>query len=298
MTTPIVNDAAQKSRDDQIYGASAGAATGATAAAKLTRSRWLLAIDGAMLGVAFWLLLLVLGVPLMFHIGGFDGLWPSAALGILIGLTRWRGVLVVSVAALSVLLLVVGYTPLIVEPARSLVRNDPLPARADAIVVLAAGRNDDGLISPQATDRLLKGLELLNRGVAPVLVLPREADSVGKRLVTQRDDHERIVGLVRGARSKVVLSGLTYSTRDEAVRTAVLFRARGWKRVVVVTSPLHTRRACATFERMGMAVSCVAAEWREVALNTFHNPEDRIRAFQVWLYEMAGTARYNQLGWI
>ncbi len=251
-----------------------------------------------MLGIAFWLLLLVLGVPWIFHVGAFDGLWPSTALGILVGLTRWRGVLLAATLAMAVLLLVVGYTPLIVEPARSLIRNDPLPAGADAIVVLAAGTSDDGLILPQATDRLLKGLELLNRGIAPVLVLPREADSVGARLVTQRDDHERIVALVRGARAKVVFSGLTHSTRDEAVRTAMLFRARGWKRVVVVTSPLHTRRACAAFEKMEIVVSCVAAEWREVALNTFQKPEDRVRAFQVWLYEMAGTARYNQLGWL
>ncbi len=293
-----MNDAVQTSREDQIYEASGGTATRAPLAATPTRSGWRRAIDGAILGVAFWLLLLVLGVPWIFHIGGFDGLWPSTALGIVVGLTRWRRVLVASVVAMSVLLLVVGYTPLIVEPARSLIRNDPLPASADAIVVLAAGTNDDGLISPQAADRLLKGLELLNRGIAPVLVLPREADSVGNRLVTQRDDHERIVGLVRGARSKIVLSGLTHSTRDEAVRTAMLFRARGWKRVVVVTSPLHTRRACAAFEKMGMVVSCVAAEWREVALNTFHKPEDRISAFRVWLYEMAGTARYSQLGWI
>jgi uncharacterized SAM-binding protein YcdF (DUF218 family) len=255
-------------------------------------------MDGAALGVLFWLLLLVFGIPWIFHIGGFGGMYPSIALGILIGLTRWRSVLLATVIVMSAVLLVIGYTPLIAEPSRSLIRNDPLPASADAIVVLAAGKNDDGLILTQATDRLLKGLELLNRGVAPVLVLPREADSVGNRLVTQRDDHERIVGLVRGARSKVLFSGLTSSTRDEAVRTAMLFRTRGWKRVVVVTSPLHTRRACAAFEKMGMTVSCVASEWREVALNTMGSPEDRIRAFQVWLYEMAGTARYTQLGWI
>ena len=298
MTTPIVNDAAQTSREDQIYGASVAAATRSQVTTKPAPSRWGRAIDGAVLGFVFWLLLLVLGVPWIFHIGGFGGLWPSAVLGILIGLTRWRVVLLAAVVTMSVLLMVIAYTPLIVEPSRSLVRNDPVPPSADAIVVLAGGTNDDGLILPQASDRLLKGLELLNRGIAPVLVLGREADSVGNRLVTPRDDHERIVALVRGARSRVVLSGLTHSTRDEAVRTAMLFRARGWKRVVVVTSPLHTRRACATFEKMGMTVSCVAAEWRETALNTLRSPEDRIRAFQVWLYEMAGTARYNQLGWI
>ena len=298
MTTPIVNDAAKTSRDDQIYGASAGAATRSAVTTKPAPSRWRRAIDGAVLGVVFWLLLLVFGVPWIFHIGGFGGLWPSALLGILIGLTRWRVALLAAVVAMSVLLLVIAYTPVIVEPSRSLIRNDPLPASADAIVVLAAGTNEDGLILAQATDRLLKGLELLNRGIAPVLVLGREADSVGNRLVTPRDDHERIIGLVRGARAKVVTSGLTHSTRDEAVRTAMLYRARGWKRVVVVTSPLHTRRACATFERMGMTVSCVAAEWREVAINTMRSPEDHVRAFQVWLYEMAGTARYYQLGWI
>lgn len=298
MTTPIVNDAAQTSRDDQIYGASVGAATRAPLTTKPAPSRWRRAIDGALLGVLSWLLLLVFGVPWIFHIGGFGGLWPSAAIGILIGLTRWRVALLAVVVAMTVLLLAVGYTPLIVEPSRSLIRNDPLPPNADAIVVLAGGTNDDGLILPQATDRLLKGLELLNSGIAPVLVLPREADSIGNRLVTSRDDHERIVALVRGARSKVVLSGLTRSTRDEAVRTAMLFRARGWKRVVVVTSPLHTRRACATFEKMGMTVSCVAAEWREAAVNSLRSAEDRIRVFQAWLYEMAGTARYIQLGWI
>jgi uncharacterized SAM-binding protein YcdF (DUF218 family) len=260
--------------------------------------RWRRLIDGAVFGVVFWLILSVLGVPWVFHIGGFGGLWISTAFGILIGLTRWRVVLVTAVVALCVLLLAIAYTPLIVEPSRALVRNDPMPPSADAIVVLGGGTNDDGLILPQATDRLLKGLELLNRGIAPVLVLGREADSVGNRLVTPRDDHERIVALVRGAGSKVVLSGVTHSTRDEAVRTAILYRARGWKRVVVVTSPLHTRRACAAFEKMGMTVSCVAAEWREVALNTMRSSEDRIRAFQSWLYEIAGTARYNQLGWI
>lgn len=297
MTTPIVNDPARSSRDE-IYGSPPGAATHTPGGAKGRPSRRRLAVDGGILGVAFWVLLLTFGVPWVFHIGGFDGLFPAALLGIVMGLAGLRGVLATVVVAQAVLLVIVGYTPLIVEPARSLIRNDPLPSHADAIVVLAAGTSDDGMILPQAIDRLLKGLELLNRGVAPVLVLPREADSVGTRLVTQRDDHYRIVSLVRGAQSKVVFSGLTRSTRDEAVRTAMLFRTRAWKRVVVVTSPLHTRRTCATFEKVGIVVSCHASESREIALITLKKPEDRVRAFQVWLYETAGTIRYKQLGWM
>ncbi|HLE55639.1 MAG TPA: YdcF family protein [Rhodothermia bacterium] len=295
MTTPIVNEPVRTSRDSEIYDAST---SGATREAAPRRPRWTLAIEGAILGVAFWILLFTLGLPWVFHIGAFDGLLPATGVGILVGVTRWRVVLQATVVALSVLVIVVAFTPVVVEPARSLIRVDPLPARADAIVVLAGGTSDDGLILPQATDRLLKGLELLNRGVAPTLILSREADSIGTRLVTSRDDHERIVSLVRDARPKVVFPGLTHSTRDEAMRVATLFRARGWKRVVVVTSPLHTRRACGTFEKLGIVVSCAAAESREIALNTLKKPEDRVRAFQIWLYETAGTLRYRQLGWL
>jgi len=284
------------SRDDEIYGAPTSAATRATDSAK--RPRWTLAVEGAILGIGFWLLLFTLGIPWVFHIEAFDGFLPATLAGAIIGVTRWRVILQAAVIAQSVLLIVLAYTPVIVEPVRSLIRNDPLPSHADAVVVLAAGTSDDGLILPQATDRLLKGLELLNRGVAPVLVLPREADSVGNRLVTQRDDHHRIVSLVPGATSKVIFSGLTHSTRDEAVRVANLFRSRGWKRVVVVTSPLHTKRACGTFEKLGIIVSCAAAESREIALNTMKKPQDRVRGFHVWLYELAGTIRYRQLGWL
>ena len=61
-----------------------------------------------------------------------------------------------------------------------------MPPRADAIMVLSAGVSDEGLISPQAVDRLMTGLELLNRGIAPVLLLSREAYVMNGRLVTSR----------------------------------------------------------------------------------------------------------------
>jgi uncharacterized SAM-binding protein YcdF (DUF218 family) len=298
VTTPIVNEPVPKSREDEIYAPPNSGATRAAPSAERPRPRWLVVAEGAILGVAFWLLLFTLGVPWVFHAGAFDGLLPMAFVGTLIALTRGLAILRAAVIAQLLLLIFVAYTPVVVGPARSLIRNDPLPSHADAIVVLAAGTSDDALILPQAVDRLLKGLELLNRGVAPLLVLPTEAFNIGSRLVTSRDDQHRIVSLVPGAASKIVLSGLTYSTRDEAVQTEKLYRSRGWKRVVVVTSPLHTRRACGTFEKVGIIVSCAAADSREMAIYTMRKHEDRVRGFQGWLYETAGTIRYRQLGWL
>ncbi|MEP6905122.1 MAG: hypothetical protein ABI875_03515 [Gemmatimonadales bacterium] len=193
MTTPIENERAAASRQPQIYEASVGRAKPGTAARP--RSRVLRATEGAALGVVFWLLLFTLGVPWVFHIGSFDGMLPSAIVGAVLGLTRWRWVPLATVVALVVMLVIVAYTPIITGRAHSLVRNDPLPAGADAIMVLSAGTNDDGTISPSAVDRLLSGLDLYKRGIAPVLMVSREAYFVNGHVVTSRADQERIISL-------------------------------------------------------------------------------------------------------
>lgn len=297
MTTPIVNERAATSRDGEIYEASREVATRRDLPSP--RQRVLHLLRGATLGVVFWLLLFTLGIPWVFHIGGFDGLLPSALAGAVLSLTRWRLVPLAGVVVLSLVLLVVAYTPIIAGPAQSLIRDDPLPRSADAIMVLSAGMNDDGsTLSPQALDRLLSGLELFNRGVAPVLMVSREAYIVGGQIVTSRRDQERIVALSPGALSKLVVAGITHSTHDEAIRARDVFRANRWKRIVLVTSPFHTRRACGTFERAGVVVSCAASESRDMAVRELSAPEDRVRAFQGWIYEVLGSIRYRQLGWL
>ncbi len=296
MTTPIVNERAATSRDGEIYEAPREVATRPDLPSP--RHRALHLLRGATLGVGFWLLLFTLGIPWGFHIGGFDGLLPSALVGAGLGLTRWRLVPLAGVVALSLVLLVVAYTPIIVGPVQSLIRDDPLPKSADAIMVLSAGTNDDGTLSPQSLDRLLSGLELFNRGVAPVLMVSREAYIVGGQIVTSRRDQERIVSLSPRALPKLVVAGITHSTHDEAIRARAVFRANRWKRIVLVTSPFHTRRACRTFERAGVVVSCAPSESRGMAVRELSAPEDRVRAFQVWIYEVLGSIRYRQLGWL
>jgi uncharacterized SAM-binding protein YcdF (DUF218 family) len=203
-----------------------------------------------------------------------------------------------ALTAACILIVIVAYTPLMGNLVRPLIRNDPLPSSADAVMVLSAGVNDDGTISSTAMDRLLKGMELVNRGVAPFLVLSREAYIINGHYVSSKEDQERIVSLSTGALSKLVVAGITHSTRDEAMRARDLARARGWKRIIVVTSPLHTRRACATFEDAGVVISCTASNTRAFAIGALWSPTDRVRAFEVWLYELAGSLRYRQLGWI
>ena len=110
-------------------------------------------------------------------------------------------------------------------------REDAVPGRADAVVVLAG---DSG-------HRLPGGLQLVRRGVAPTLVLSREPRRwrTGRRLCANGGGGFRVV----------CFRAEPYSTRGEARTVARLARERGWRSLVVVTSGYHVTRARILFRR-------------------------------------------------
>ncbi|MDO8667273.1 MAG: YdcF family protein, partial [Gemmatimonadales bacterium] len=219
-------------------------------------------------------------------------------IGAVLGATRWRRLLWIAAAIGTGLTLLVAYTPIVVTPAHNLIRADPPEARAsDAVVVLSAGLNDDALISGDGADRLLTGIRLVALGAAPRLVVTRLHRKVGHGEVTSEEDQRRLVALARDSIALFSVDSVT-TTHEEALRFAVLARREGWTSVILVTSPLHTSRACATFEKVGFRVTCVPSESREFAVRALRTPRDRLAAFRNSLYEMAGHAKYRWKGWI
>jgi uncharacterized SAM-binding protein YcdF (DUF218 family) len=89
-----------------------------------------------------------------------------------------------------------------------------------------------------------------------------------------------------------------HTTRDEAVNAWRLLSPRGASRVAVVTSPLHTRRACAAFEQVGFTVTCVPAVSRVYSVNAADTGADRLVLFREWLYERAAWIEYRARGWV
>lgn len=125
--------------------------------------------------------------------------------------------------------------------------DDPLPSRADAIVVLAGN-----------TSRLPTALRLAEDGVAPVLVVSR--DDTGK------DPRRKQLCDKPGKRSYEVVcrQAVPFSTRGEARLVAGLAQERGWSSLVVVSSRYHLLRAERLFERCtdaGLAMYGVGESW-------------------------------------
>ena len=257
------------------------------------------ASTGPLLGVLLWLEIIALGLPNMVTGMPRYALIPAAALaGALLGRTRARRLLFWVVVALAGILAIVAFTPLMRRPARALIRSDQIGARpVQAIVVLSGGITTDGHLRQQSLDRILTGVSLVKRGVAGTLILSREHWGPPSRGVTSDGDQQRVVSLLeRPVRLLIVDS--VFSTRDEAERIRALARTLDITSIVVVTSPLHTYRACATFVKVGFTVTCVPSESRDVPLGTLRHAGDRVRAFQIWLYELVGLAKYRIGGWI
>lgn len=256
-------------------------------------------VSGAVLGASIWLALRTLGFNDPMHLSGSSGLLPSVLLGGLLGLSRYRVMLWLAGSALVTLFAIVSFTPLVVQPAQALIRSDPLPSpplSLDAVVVLSGGVTSDGYLVPDAVDRMLSGMQLAKATGTSVLVTTRLRNPRNLEITSDADQHRLFEMMGSGLRLFTVRD--VFSTRDEAIAVRDLAAEQGWARIAVVTSPAHSRRACGTFEKVGLRVTCVPADSRRVALRTLNSPDDRVLAFELWLYELVGTTQHRLRGWL
>ena len=253
---------------------------------------------GLVLSSAAWLVLGALGVPPVAGMQTIGDLpWVAlvgAALGALGLAPLFGGVLAIAVVAVFL----VSWFGLLDNRMRDMVRSDSLPAGpVDAVVVLSGNLTREGRIGSEALARLLAGLELRRRLSTRDLVLTSIHQVRRGETLSSESDQRALVGRF-DPEAMLHLVGPVRNTHDEAVGVTGLARQRGWRRLAVVTSPLHTRRACATFERQGLAIVCRASDSRDYSLNLRRAPADRLEAFRDWLYEAVGTRVYRTRGWL
>jgi uncharacterized SAM-binding protein YcdF (DUF218 family) len=218
---------------------------------------------------------------------------PAAAVACgLAWLTPLRRLVALGTVLVALLWAAVTWTPLVARLAEGLVRRDALRP-ADAVFVFASRIQADGEPTTDAMSRLLKGLELVADGRAPRLVVSELRPPYRRYLPTARDWSRRFAG---GA--EVLAVGPIVNTRDEAVALARLCRERGWRRVIAVTSPVHTRRAAATLEKEGLEVISAPSVETRYDLETLDLPGERRRAFGSVAHERIGLVVYGRRGWI
>ncbi len=252
-------------------------------------------LHGAVLGLLLLATAAVLGLPQAL---GFDR--PLAMpIALVIGAVagRWflRPMFVVVLVLMTIAAIGI-WSPIVPQLARPFVRNDAVNLdNVDAVFVFSNSVNSHGLVAGEGVDRLLTGIALrAKRPTLPLLVsIVRSDERVNG--ISSIADQRALIALAPAAGPVEWIDSVA-STRDEAVRlTRKAFLAH-WKRVAVVTSPMHTRRACATVETLGLAVTCVAAPWRPAGWPA-RTSSDRLLVMQRLTYEALAWAQYRISGW-
>jgi uncharacterized SAM-binding protein YcdF (DUF218 family) len=214
------------------------------------------------------------------------------ALGGAAWLTPLRRLVAAGAVALALLWLAVSFTPLSARLADGLVRRDPIED-ADAVFVFASRIQEDGDPTTDAMSRLLKGIELMAEGRAPLLVVSEVPPPAGSYAPLAR---AWLASLAR--RGEVLQLGRIVNTHDEARGLARVARERGIRRVLAVTSPTHTLRAAAALEKQGLVAIAVPAAETNFDLETLRFPGDKRRAFGPIAHERIGLLVYRRRGWI
>ena len=105
------------------------------------------------------------------------------------------------------------------------------------VVILLGGVGLD-LYNP--ANRIMHALQIYRAGKAPLIVYSGgNADPLVE------------LGVPRSA---LILETESRNTRENAINTAAIFKAHGWRNGILVTSAAHMPRALAAFQRVGLNV--------------------------------------------
>jgi len=212
-------------------------------------------------------------------------------LGGLVNRSRVRWTLWLVAVGLAVLVLVAAYSDVFVAPGNALVRRDPL-GKADAVVVLSGGVTYDGKLDGMSLQRTLDAMGLVRAGWAPVLIRTCTMEGTPP----PDEDVRYFADLYGGVAVEVV--GPIGNTQAEATKTAELAAERGWSSIILVTSPIHSVRAAATFEKLGLRVISAPCWERDYSLRRPRHPCDRLDLFRRYVYEVIGWQIYRMRGWV
>ncbi len=253
---------------------------------------WGIAGYGFILGVLIWIAALRLGIDAIPDFRSPNIVLLVGILSACIAQTRGRMIIGLSGAAVCLGLLIVMYTPLARYAARGLVRSDTLHP-VDAVVVLAADIQGNGLLTDSSQASLFHGYELLcakdgKRLVVTERVPPEPSCLPAIKLQMQQLKFDYPLDS----------AGPCDNTHGEAVAVAMLARQNGWKTIILVTHPARMRRAAATFETAGVKVLCSPCPEGRYDITSLSQPDDRLEAFRDWIHEALGYKIYQLRGWI
>jgi vancomycin permeability regulator SanA len=124
----------------------------------------------------------------------------------------------------------------------------------DCIIILGAGGRKDGSPSPMLKDRLDKGIELYNEGVAPKIIMSGDH---GQKRYDEVNSMKKYA-IEKGVPSEdIFMDHAGFSTYESIYRERDVFLV---KKAIIVTQKYHMYRALYIADKLGLKADGVIAE--------------------------------------
>jgi uncharacterized SAM-binding protein YcdF (DUF218 family) len=206
---------------------------------------------------------------------------------------RTRGRTAAAVVALGVLPLALLYTNLAWHAADAMLRVSTPPRPADAIVVFAGGVGESGQAGGGYQERVKQAVDLYQARMAERMVFQsgfvfafREAEIMRGLALSLGVPPEAIVLETTGA-----------NTYEAVVRVRDLLREKGWRRVLLVSSPYNMRRATLVWRRQASDIEVIPTPVAETQFYT-HYRGASVGQLRGLAQEAAALAWYWWKGWL
>jgi uncharacterized SAM-binding protein YcdF (DUF218 family) len=167
------------------------------------------------------------------------------------------------------------------------------PAAADAIVVFAGGVGESGKAGGGAQERIAQAVDLYKGGYAPVMIL-----SSGYVYSFKEAEVMRALAIDQGVpASAIVLERRAANTYQNVTFVDEILREHGWRRVLLVSSPYHMRRALLVWHKQAPEVTVLPSP---VAQSQFyeHTRGATLEQLRGILQEYVAILAYWRRGWI
>ena len=139
-------------------------------------------------------------------------------------------------------------------------------APADAIIVLGAAAYD-AKPSPVFEERIRHGLDLYRQGFAPKLIFTGGFGGAGARF--SESQVARRYALKQGIPARdILIESRSRTTRQNLVEAKRLMEARGMRRAILVSDPLHMARALRLSDELG--IDALASSTPSTRFRSFH----------------------------
>jgi uncharacterized SAM-binding protein YcdF (DUF218 family) len=167
------------------------------------------------------------------------------------------------------------------------------PRAADAIVVFAGGVGESGKAGVGVQERVAQAVNLYRAGYAPTLIF-----SSGYVFTLREAEVMKAIAVSNGVPAEaILLEEQAANTYQNVTYTKQLLDRNQWRRILLVSSPYHMRRAVATWRKVapGIAVTPTPVPESQFYSHTRGASLEQIRGI---LHEYAALANYWWKGWV